>query len=67
MSTTQQKWTPGQKYTKRERWMQSFESYVLEALPGHKIEWESPIHFFNIGMESPAAAFKYIARINGEA
>ena len=51
------------KFTARERWMQTFEGYVLEAMPEQrgKIEWESATHFFNIGMASSAAAFKYIA------
>lgn len=50
-----------QKQTRKQRWMETFQGYVLEAMPGHKIEWYSAEHFYNLGMESDAAAFKYIA------
>jgi hypothetical protein len=50
------------KQTRREKWMETFQGYVVEQLPyPHRIEWDSANHFFNIGLAPDAAAFKYIA------
>lgn len=54
------------KFTKRERWMQQFESSVLAAMPGHRIEWESAVYFFNTGASAAESAAKYVDVRKGE-